>query len=301
MDMPIVSVIVPCYNAARYLPVCLDSILNQTFQSFEIVVVNDGSTDDTETIIKPYLNDPHLRYVVQENGGPSKARNTGIAHAKGRYIAFLDSDDLWDKTKLEKQLALFDRPEIGVVYTRVRYIDECGRPVTYEQKNEHLRPREGNITNYLFVDNFVPFSSVMVRKDCLDKIGCFDEELGVAEDWDLLLRLSVRYEFKFVDEPLLQYRFHGNQISSNTEKMILYIEKARQNFISRGYGVVPPSIVRKAQVYTCIQIVYFYRSRDIHKALQYASDAFLMAPWDWGVLRCFMKTAFMTLQHYVKN
>ena len=107
MNKPACSIIVPCYNSAKYLPLCLDSILKQTYKQFEVVVVNDGSTDDTDDVMKPYLDDPRIKYIKQQNAGPPKARNTGINNADGDYIAFLDSDDLWEATKLEKQMKLF--------------------------------------------------------------------------------------------------------------------------------------------------------------------------------------------------
>ena len=293
MNKTICSIIVPCYNSAKYLPLCLDSILKQTYKQFEVVVVNDGSTDDTDLVIKPYLDDPRIKYIKQDNAGPPKARNTGINNADGDYIAFLDSDDLWEATKLEKQMQLFSDPHVGVVYCAVRYIDELGQDVYCPDQMEYLKPREGNVTEFLFIDNFVSFSSVVIRRKCLDKAGLFDEELGSSEDWDLLLRISAFFGFRYIDEPLLFYRFHDNQVSKDTEKRFLYNDRIRSKFITCHNGFLSRSIVRKAQVYTNIQAAYFYRSIDMRRAIKYSLNALRMAPLDMGVIKGIIKTILL--------
>jgi hypothetical protein len=168
-----------------------------------------------------------------------------------------------------------------------------GHDVYYVQKNKHLMPREGKVTDFLFIENFVPFSSVVMRRDCFDKAGLFDEDLGSSEDWDLLLRISVFFEFRYVDEPLLFYRFHSSQISRNLEKRFLHNEKVRNMFISSNNNLISHSIIREASVYTNIQAAYYYRSVDIRRAIKYSVDALRMAPLDMGAIKEFIKTCLM--------
>ena len=189
--MPTISIVITCYNYSCYLAGCLDSVLSQTFQDFEVIVVNDGSTDNTDEVIFPYIKDPRIIYIKQKNSGQAKAKNTGIQKSKGRLIAFLDADDLWDTTKLEKQMPLFDDKGVGVVYSRVRYIDEQGDDVSFQHKSTYLTPRAGKITEFLFIDNFIPFSSSVVRRECFERVGVFDESIRMGIDWDLWLRISV--------------------------------------------------------------------------------------------------------------
>ena len=129
----------------------------------------------------------------------------------------------------------------------------------------------------------------------MDKVGLFDEDLGSSEDWDLLLRISVFFEFRYIDEPLLFYRFHNNQVSKDTEKRFLYNEKIRVKFITCNNGLLSRSIIRKASVYTNIQAAYFYRSVDISKAIKHSIDALRMAPWDIGVIKGFIKTCLIAV------
>ncbi len=293
MNKPTCSIIVPCYNSSKYLPACLDSLLRQTYVDFEVVIIDDGSTDDTDNVIKPYLNDSRMKYIKQQNAGPAKARNKGIKSAEGNFIAFLDSDDLWKATKLEKQMQLFADSSVGVIYSTARYINDLGQDVCSLNRMEYLKPREGKVTDFLFVDNFVPFSSVVIRRECLDKAGLFDEELGSSEDWDLLLRISVFFEFRYIDEPLLYYRLHSNQVSRDTEKRFLYNEKIREKFIKCNNGFISRSIIRQAAVYTYIQAACFYQSVDIRRAIKYSIHALRIAPLDMGVITGFIKTCLM--------
>ncbi|GAB1545033.1 glycosyltransferase [Scytonema sp. NUACC21] len=223
-----VSVVIPAYNAMPYLRETMESVLNQTFNGFEVIVVNDGSLDETENWVSQ-IQDSRVKLISQENQGLAGARNTGILHAKGEYIAFLDADDTWEPTKLEKQACILDRnPEVGLVYTWVAYINEQSQSTGKVFKNQS----EGNVWKQLTEHNIVECGSVaMVRRTCFEDCGVFDRNLGsYVEDWDMWLRIASKYPFKVVKEPLVYYRQRSNSASKNWEAMAqsfqMVIEKA---------------------------------------------------------------------------
>ena len=204
----LVSVVIPSYNGAGYLGEAIDSALAQTHPAVEIVVVDDGSTDDTRALAARYGE--QVRYVYQENRGLPGARNTGIRAARGVYLAFLDHDDRFLPEKLARQVAVLDvRPEVGLVYTGWHFIDADGRrlpPTGWDR-------RDGDVFAHLLVENMIYPAAAMVRKAPVDAVGGFDETLTGLEDWDLWLRLAQRgVHWACVDEPLLEYRVHPGQM-----------------------------------------------------------------------------------------
>jgi glycosyltransferase involved in cell wall biosynthesis len=216
-NMPKVSVVIPVYNAMRYLPETLDSVLAQTFTDFEILIINDGSTDNIiEWAIK--ITDPRVEIISQVNQGVSIARNTGIHNAQGEYIAFLDADDLWKPTKLEKQVSCLDRsPEVGLVYTWTLLINEIGEPISIKYTSNH----EGNIWQHILIGDIVcSGSSAMVRKSCFEKSGEFDPALSSAADFDMWTRIAQYYNFSVIKDFLLLYRRTSSSMSRNSLKMI---------------------------------------------------------------------------------
>jgi glycosyltransferase involved in cell wall biosynthesis len=205
---PLISVITASKNYARFLPQALGSALAQTFSNWELIVIDDGSTDDTAAVIQPFLADERIRYVKSDRLGQSRAKNLGLALSRGEFVAFLDADDVWVPTKLERQMPLFDDPDVGVVFSRRSLIDEAGQPLPL--RSEPPFPR-GRVLNDLFVRNFVCFSSAVVRRSVFERVGRFDESLDLAIDYDLWLRVAKHFAFDFVDEPLVKYRTgHGN-------------------------------------------------------------------------------------------
>lgn len=227
--MPQVTVIIPAYNAIDYLPDAVKSALAQTFSDLEIIVINDGSSDDTEQWLQQQ-NHPKLTFISQSNRGKSAARNTGIAKAKGEYLAFLDADDLWESTKLAKQVkCLNGNPQQGLVYTWTALADRDGRPtgrvITPEAK--------GDVWEQLIQANILTCGSTpMVRKVCFDTVGLFADDLPLAQDWDMWLRIAAFYPFAVIKEPLVYYRQHPTNTSKNLEAMhrcnTLVLERALQ-------------------------------------------------------------------------
>jgi len=267
---PIISIVITTYNYAQYLPLAIESAIGQTYNSIEVIVVNDGSTDDTSEVISPYLNNQKFKYIKQANAGQANAKNTGIKNANGQLIAFLDADDIWEKSKLEKQVKLFHNLKTGVVFSRARYINKRGEGLNYNLTMGYLTPRSGNVTKFLFYDNFIPFSSSVVRRECFEKYGLFDETLEMAIDWDLWLRISTGHQFDFIDEPLLLYRIgHSGQMSKNIEKRYHCIDRVMNAFIKKNPNLLPDSIIRDSKSYKYCGIGYYYRKSDPLKSLKY--------------------------------
>ncbi len=296
-SMPTISVVITCYNYARYLAGCLDSVLNQTFQDFEVIVVNDGSTDNTDEVISSYIKDPRIIYIKQKNAGQANAKNTGIQNSNGEFIAFLDADDLWDATKLEKQVPLFGNIRVGVVYSKAKYIDGDGNLLDFKIEGKYLQPRNGSVTEFLIFDNFIPFSSSVIRRECIEKLGMFNESIQMGIDWDLWLRISVYYLFLFIDEPLLLYRLgHTGQMSKNLEVRRECSDEIMTKFLEQNPGALTNKTIRDAMVYTYLNRGYYYRSQNIVTSLKYYLKAIRTNPAHWGAWRDLIKTGLITLK-----
>ncbi len=277
--MPKTSIIIPAYNAMAYLPETVESVLKQTLDDFEVIIVNDGSSDEIEKWASQ-LTDPRIRLVSQENQGLAGARNTGIAHAQSEYLAFLDADDLWEPTKLEKQVqVLEENPDVGLVYTWVAYIDEKGQPTGRVFKNQ----AEGDVWEKLTEHNMVECGSVaMVRRSCFETCGDFDRNLrSFAEDWDMWLRIASRYPFKVIKEPLVYYRQHSSSASKNWEAM----EQSFQMVIEKAFaGASPELLTVKQRCYAFANICLAWKplqstSKNYKKAIHFRRQAFVHYPW----------------------
>jgi glycosyltransferase involved in cell wall biosynthesis len=245
IDKPKISVIIPTYNAMSYLPEAVDSVLRQTFRDFELIIIDDGSNDHTVEWVSS-LTDLRIKLITQENQGSAAARNRGIAIAKGKYIALLDADDLWEANKLAKQVDFLDaHSSIGLVDTSVVLVNEncksTGKVVTSKA--------EGDVWKNLV--QFQPVcscdSTPLIRRECFDKVGLFDRDLMFLEDLDWWIRLASRYQFGAIKEPLVKYRQHSGSKSTNCQETLQafhkIIEKAFESaptellyLRDRGYG-----------------------------------------------------------------
>ena len=200
--LPLVGVVVPTYNRADVLPRALQSALRQTYEALEVIVVDDGSTDDTEAVVAA-LDDPRVRYVLQpRNAGVSAARNRGIREARGEFIAFLDSDDEWFPDKIERQVARFREVNnrVGLLYCGVRSVSDRRGDWTFRPKHR------GDVYEAMLQRNVIHTGSgVVIRREVVDVVGGFDEEIPAIEDYEYWLRIARHFEFDFVEEPLFRY------------------------------------------------------------------------------------------------
>jgi glycosyltransferase involved in cell wall biosynthesis len=212
---PTVSIIIPTYNRAHVLSRAIQSVLAQTYQDFELIIVDDGSTDDTERLVKSF-NSEKIRYIRHiENKGPAAARNNGIQSAKGDYIAFQDSDDEWMPQKLEKQMRAFETapPEVGVVYTGSYIIKNNRKWVA--PHGGLPPPKDGDIFFSQLKGRFVLPSATVIKGECFARAGTFDERFFPIEDSELFLRFSRHYQFKCINEPLIIYYLQPDSLSEN--------------------------------------------------------------------------------------
>lgn len=214
---PLVSVIIPNYNYAKYVREAIDSALEQTYPNVEIIVVDDGSKDDSPEILKSYGK--KIKTVFQENAGVSAARNNGVRMSQGEFVAFLDADDIWFPEKIEKQIELFGKDkDLGLVHVGVENIDSEGNAL-----DSTTAGLAGRISHeFLLFERAVVLgggSGIMIPRKVFDELGGFDPELMTSADWDLFYRISRRYEVGFVPEILLRYRLHGSNMHGNVKRM----------------------------------------------------------------------------------
>ena len=230
---PPVTVVLPVYNRESLIDKSIQSVLDQTYNNFELVIVDDGSTDSTVDVIENFI-DERIRVIKHEtNKGASAARNTWIREANGEFIAFQDSDDEWVPYKLEKQVGLFRHTpdDVGVVYTGMwRMIDGNLKYLPYI----NVHPKEGAIMSSLVKQNFISTQVAMVKRKCFDVSGYFDERFGVLNDWELWLRIAENFEFRLLDEPLVISRLRTDSISNDQEALVdtrrTIVEKHRDKF-----------------------------------------------------------------------
>lgn len=246
---PLVSVVIATYNMAKYLPLAIQSVLVQTYENIELLVVDDGSTDDTQKILESFLSDSRVSCWKQKNKGQASAKNLGVLKSRGEYVAFLDADDMWAPDKLELQISVFSKSKsVGIVYSRIMCIDESGANIGIGN-NKMLR---GRLTNHLLLRNNIGFGTSVVRKECFDRLGSFKEHIRMGIDYDLWLRFSTQYEFDYVDKPLLYYRLWPGQMSNNCKGRYLHGIDIMKSFLQDFPGVVDRKTEDIAWAYTYV-------------------------------------------------
>jgi glycosyltransferase involved in cell wall biosynthesis len=229
--MPKVSVIIPTYNRAQIVGEAINSVLSQSYDDFELIVIDDGSTDETKELVSSYI--PRITYLYQGHQGVSAARNRGIASARGDYISFLDSDDLWLREKLSSQMRFMEpHPEYLICYTDEIWIR---KGVRVNPMNKH-RKHSGMIFEQCLPLCIVSPSSVLIARKLLDEVGMFDETLEVCEDYDLWLRIAARYPIHFIEKPLIVKRGgHGDQLSKKLNSQDRFRIKALTKLLADDY------------------------------------------------------------------
>lgn len=233
--MPLISVIIPVYNGKKTIATTINSVIEQTFTDWELIIINDGSQDNTLEIIQS-ISDLRIKVFSYPNAGLANSRNRGISQAQGEFIAFLDADDLWTKDKLEKQLvALQAHPQASVAYSWTDYIDNVGQflyPGSHTTINGDAYPR-------LLVNNFLESgSNPLIRHQALEEVGGFDSSINSTADWDMYLRLAAKYEFIAVPDVQVFYRISSDSMSAG----IVNMEAQSRTVIERGFNQAPASL-----------------------------------------------------------
>jgi glycosyltransferase involved in cell wall biosynthesis len=288
-DKPLISVILPTYNRAPLIGKSIQSVLQQTWTHFELLVIDDGSSDNTDDVVKS-INDPRITYVkYSENRGANHARNVGVKTAKGDYLAFQDSDDEWYPEKLEMHLNAFRNAssDIGVVYSGFYKI--TGSKKTYIPGKQISR-KEGDILQELLKDNFISTPSVLIRRACFETAGDFDESLPRLQDWDLFIRLARDYRFKYIDQVTYHQYHTPNNISSNQgakyEALEIIINKYEKDFTDK-----------RLFADHCYSIgVWNYKTNKLEKARKYFFKAIQANPF---FLKAYTRFLFVIWKEYV--
>lgn len=290
---PLISIVIPTFNREHLISDALETCILQLYRPIEIVVVDDGSTDRTIEFVEDWIKgssykDVIFKIIKQENKGGNVARNNGINNATGEFIAFLDSDDVWDTTKLRKQYALISQSDIiGGVYCGLRQVEiESGKVISDDKRNY----TEGFILSQILVkDITAPTSAYLVRKKVFDLVGGFDETLQARQDWDMWIRLAEKYEIRAVHENLMDLRHHkGTRTASNPHKEINAYTKIRQKY--QYLLEKQPSNIQKeakANFYKRLGRVHFHHNISKRIALCYYIKCILSFPKDfdnWAAL-----------------
>lgn len=249
--MPRVSVVIPTFNCATYLPSAIDSVLNQSFNDFEILVVDDGSTDGTIDRLRQYAK--HIHYVYQENAGASAARNRALSLSTGEYIAYLDADDVWYPTKLERQIAFLDtNKEYGLVHSDVSVIDEQDEIIHRQFNSETARSvPQGSCMLELLQHSHIQTLTVVERRDCFQKVGGFDDRIPIAQDYLHWIMIALEgWKFGYIKEPLGKYRWRRGSLMAGRRRLLedyerIYAILLNETTLGSRYGKQAIEIVEK--------------------------------------------------------
>jgi glycosyltransferase involved in cell wall biosynthesis len=251
VTQPTVSVVIPTYNRAKYVTETIDSVLSQSYTDYEIIVVNDGSTDNTREALAPYMD--RIRYIHQKNSGVSAARNRGIKAARGKWIAFLDSDDIWVPEKLEKQIRVADCTDVIYFHRAKWFVDNENDTVLLAKCTGVCWPATDSkgmvLDPILSVARAEPYMTpaLLCHRSCFDRVGFFEEMLTAGEDEDWLSRASVRCKFHYLSETLVNVRYHQDQTGLDREASVRSLIIVFERMFKRVRAVHPAAgrVVRK--------------------------------------------------------
>jgi teichuronic acid biosynthesis glycosyltransferase TuaG len=269
MIKPKVSVIMPAFNAELYIEEAIRSVIDQTFQNWELIIINDGSTDATRAIADRYvLKDDRIKLINQQNKKQATARNTGITIANGDWIAFLDADDLWVPVKLEKQLQMIQAyPKAGVIFSDGYIFSEgINENTSYGTVAGLFEANEMYKLEYQ--GNYIPVLSVLFNKKHLNEIGPFDENPFIqgCEDWDYWLRLAINgVSFFGMEEKLFYYRKHASNMSNDNQLMIF--AKATVFIKNLRKELLPSNEIKKINAFINLTVCNFLRTGKTEEAL----------------------------------
>jgi glycosyltransferase involved in cell wall biosynthesis len=301
MQDPLVSVIMPAYNVAKTIAESIDSVLRQSYKNYELIVIDDGSSDNTAEIVLTFKQkDSRLMLInLSKNGGLSNARNEGCRIARGEYIAFLDSDDLWLPEKLRKQIDFhLSNPDIHISHADYHFFDTAGihkRPLKY--LIDLKKDKEGYIYPQICYKNTIGVLTVMLRKDLLNDVGLFDTSLKTMEDQDLWVRIGKKKKFGYINEALAHYRLSESGISKQVGKYkkaykrfiikILSNEKVKLDLMWRNY-------------YRYFGTIYFHKG-NLFLSRLYFWKSIMLRPYDYIAISTYLYLAYTFVKGAIKE
>jgi len=281
--MPKVSVIMPVYNAQDFIGGAIESVLNQTYSDWELICVDDGSTDGSKNVICSFNNNK-IRCIFQEHSGkPSCARNTGIKNSQGEYIAFLDSDDIYRSDSLSKRIEYFQtHPNAVFVYSDCEVIDDKNRMISDSMISwSGKKAYEGHCFKELFVGIFIPTMGVMLKRSILDKVGLFNEKLIGCEDYELWLRISYYFPLNYLSQTMAKCKIRNGSLTTNSlmmDESFFNCLKFILNLFSDCYNFIGKEIVKRRMYNLSIDVAFQYLHRgEWRRARQWLKEA-----WYWG-------------------
>jgi len=283
---PLVSVIVPAYNAARYVGQAVESALSQTHGNTEVILVDDGSDDNTSEVVAPYLD--RIRYVRQENSGVYAARNAGTRISRGDYVAFLDADDVWETGKLAAQVDVMEKqPEYGAVHTDTSTIDREGRLIR-RSVNSRRQSKNGMVFEEFFEQNMavILLSTVLIRRECFEALGDFDERFPMVTDYGFFLELAFRYPIGYIPESLVRYRMTPGSLSRRSAaENVSCRETILLEFIERHadyFGERPRLLKRKWRSFNREAAYRLFHNGEYRVSHSYFGKCLGRDPGVWG-------------------
>lgn len=277
-----VSIIIATYNRSSYIVEAIDSVLQQTYDNWELIIIDDGSTDNTKEVINKYINDRNVFYYYQDNTKQAGALNTGLQYVKGEWVAFLDSDNRWLPNRLSSAIVQINAgAKAGLIYGDIYTIDESGKRIS--EKN--MKRYSGKVTAQLLFDNFISFNTTLIKKDVLKKINGFNSKLDRAPDYDCWLRASTITNVLYLNEYLAEYRVMDDQLSTDKTARFDNNEKTIKRFIV-NYG----KYLTKKEIKQGLSAFYLRKSRYLKSEKKYFNSVkfliisiikypFWYAPW----------------------
>jgi len=234
-NSPLVSVVIPCYNHEQYVEQSLNSVFNQTYTNIELIIIDDGSTDNSVAVIKKIQEIYNFAFITQKNMGVCKTLNRAVSLSEGKYIAILASDDYWDLSKIEKQVkSLESNPNSEFCFSQaIEFDDKNIKKDTIFPK----KPIAGNVLNKVFVNPYIPAGSIFFTRELYNKLSGFDNDLKF-EDWDFIIRGAALTKFSVVKEPLLYYRSHETNIMKTRSRKEIFRQKAL--ILTKNFDLVSP-------------------------------------------------------------
>ena len=285
---PLVSIVTATYNMAHFIDAVMESITKQTYENWQHIIIDDGSEDDTSGCIKKYLHDERIEYYYQENAGQTTAKNNGIKKAKGKYICFLDGDNIWELDKLQKQIDTFANisERYKIIFTEQLYIDGEGNKIFTPE----IKRYSGRISAELLFENFVTFNTVMVNRICFDELGLFDENLQRSIDYELWLRFSTKFDFYYMPDVTTYYRHHEGQMSQDKERRFKVAGEIMTDFLKKHPGLIANSTVNRAWGHSFTSRGRYYASKgDSQQAINYFIKALKCNPLNYYTLKSILR------------